>query len=95
MMDDPILTQPQAIYKATLQQDAYCDFLITREGMNCTPATMTFYEKNLGKIDNPTLINGRISHTELIYVACGTDGMNIRVSQAISNNLSLRRIDRL
>lgn len=47
-------TQPQVEKKWALAsiplQDAYTDFLLSRQAMMCTPRTMQFYEFTLGKI---------------------------------------------
>jgi hypothetical protein len=47
-------TQPQVEKKWALAsiplQDAYTDFLLSRQAMMCTPRTLRFYEFTLGKI---------------------------------------------
>lgn len=47
-------TQPQVEKKwalaSILLQDAYTDFLLSRQAMMCTPRTMRFYEFTFGKI---------------------------------------------
>jgi len=58
MMDAPILTPRTLTFNTTLLQDAYSNFILAREAMYCTPATITYYKKNLGKIIQWLLAHG-------------------------------------
>mgnify|MGYP001013037454 FL=1 len=58
MMDAPTLTPRTLTFNTTLLQDAYSNFILAREAMYCTPATITYYKKNLGKIIQWLLAHG-------------------------------------
>jgi hypothetical protein len=43
-------TQQKWALASTSLQDAYTDFILSRQAMMCTPRTLKFYEFTLGKI---------------------------------------------